>query len=398
MGGRVLVVGASVAGATAAEVLARAGVETLLLERELGRPKPCGGAVPPAAFTEFDIPERVIDRKVRQCVVLSPRGAVVQFPVVGSVPGSDDFVAMVRREVFDGFLRERAQEAGATLMHGGLVRLYVLDDRVEAVYRDSAGRERMVGADAVIGADGAYSTVGKFLGVRQTVSSVGVQERIALPPARLERWAETADMILGPEVSPDFYGWVFPKGDHVTVGVGVGRAHGRKARQFLANLKVRLGSALEGGRVVAFESHGLPMQPCRQLAFDRAMLVGDAAGLVARTSGEGIYWAMRSGAMAAEVLAECADVPSRARLRRYEQRWWGEFGGMYAFLRGLEWWGYGGERQMEVFARMCRNEDVQRLTFDSYMYKRLVRAPWGAQMRMTRDILVNQVAVYTGRG
>lgn len=397
MGSRVLVVGASVAGATAAEVLARAGVETLLLERELRRPKPCGGAVPPAVFSEFGVPESVIDRKVRRCVVVSPRGTVVQFPVAGSVPGSDDFVAMVRREVFDGFLRERAQAAGATLIHGGLVRLYVLDDGVVAVYRDGAGRERLLHADAVIGADGAYSTVGKFLGVRRTVDSVGVQERIALPPARMARWEETADMILGPDVSPDFYGWVFPKGDHVTVGVGVGRAHGRRARRFLENLKARLGDALEGGRVLAFESHGLPMRPARQLAFDRAMLVGDAAGLVARTSGEGIYWGMRSGALAAEVLAGCADVPSRERLRAYERRWWQEFGGMYTFLRVLERWGYGGERQMEVFARMCRNEDVQRLTFDSYMYKRLVPAPWGVQMRMTRDIIANQVGVYMGR-
>lgn len=391
---RVLVVGASVGGSIAAATLANAGVETVMIERELHKPKPCGGAVPPAAFSDFDLPEHLIDRKIHICNVISPSGRTITFPVEGTQPSKQDYVAMVRREVFDGFLRSRAQEQGATLIHGSLQRLYVFDDRVEAVYRDPQGREHMLHAAAVIGADGAYSTTAKFLGLRATPDSVGVQERIALPPEKMARWEHSADMYLGQDVSPDFYGWVFPKGDHVTVGVGVGRAHAREAKTFLHNLKMRLDDALDGGTVLMREAHALPMTPYRHMAFDRAMLVGDAARLVVRTSGEGIYWAMKSGLMAAHVLAEHLDTPSAKHLRAYERRWWREYGSMYGFLRFLEVWGYGNERQMEVFTDMCANKAVQTLTFDSYMHKSMVPAPWLTQMQMTRDIIQSQVRHY----
>lgn len=136
------------------------------------------------------------------------------------------------------------------------------------------------------------------------------------------------------------------------------------------------------------------MEPRPHMAFDRAMLIGDAAGLVVHTSGEGIYWAMKSGQMAAQTLAEYLDAPSAANLRHYERRWWKQYGTMYRFLRFLQIWGYGNERQMEVFTEMCRNYDVQRLTFDSYMHKKMAPAPWLAQLRMTAEIIASEVRNY----
>ena len=67
---------------------------------------------------------------------------------------------------------------------------------------------------------------------------------------------------------------------------------------------------------------------------------------------------------------------------------------MYRFLQWLQKWGYGNERQMEVFTDMCRNKDVQQLTFESYMHKNMARVPWVAQMRMTGDILASQIRHY----
>ncbi len=397
MAQRVLVVGAAVAGAIAAETLAEAGVEAVMIEREVCKPKPCGGAVPPAAFAEFDLPHHLIDRKILHCRVLSPSDRDVSFPVAGTQPSENDYVAMVRREVLDGFLRQRAQQKGATLITGNVLRLYITHDGVEAVYRDAQKKEHIIQAAAVIGADGAYSTVAKFLGLRPAPDSVGLQERVALPPEQMARWETTADMYLGGDISPDFYGWVFPKGDHVAVGVGVGRKHGKNARHFLQNLKERLGPLLEGGNVLMREAHALPMTPYKHMAFDRALLVGDAARLVVRTSGEGIYWAMKSGELAAQVLAEHLDAPTAQNLRAYEQQWWRQYGGMYGFLRLLEVWGYGNERQMEVFTDMCANKAVQTLTFDSYMHKKMAPAPWRTQMGMTRDILVSQARHYLSR-
>jgi geranylgeranyl reductase len=394
---RVLIVGASVGGATAAITLRSLGVEAVLLERELVKAKPCGGAVPPAAFREFDLPQHLIDRKVKNCLIVSPSGQETHVPVAGTTPTADDYVAMVRREVFDSYLRERAQERGATLIHGALTNLEINRSGVVATYRDPAGKEHLLSANVVIGADGAYSPTAKFLGLTPMPRAVAIQERIALPPEKMARWEDTADLYLGYEVSPDLYSWAFPKRDHVAVGIGAGPSHTQVAKQLLANLKRRLGSDLDGGRLLLREAHALPMHPRKHMAFDRAMLIGDAAGLVVHTSGEGIYWAMKSGAMAAQVLADYLDVPSARYLRLYEKRWWRQYGTMYRFLRWLQWWGYGNERQMEVFTEMCRNQDVQRLTFDSYMHKQMAPAPWLVQMRMTRDILVSQVRNYVSR-
>jgi geranylgeranyl reductase len=395
---RVLIVGASVGGATAAITLRGLGVETVLLERELVKAKPCGGAVPPAAFKEFELPTSLIDRKVRHCLVVSPSGQETRIDVAGTVPTPDDYVAMVRREVFDGFLRERAQERGATLIHAQLTNLQVEPRGVTATYRSLAdGREHTLTADAVIGADGAYSPTARFLGLPNLPRAVAIQERIALPDSQMARWESTADLYLGREVSPDLYAWAFPKCDHIAVGIGAGPGYTQRARELLENLKTRLGPSLDGGRLLLREAHALPMEPRKHMAFDRAMLIGDAAGLVVHTSGEGIYWAMKSGQLAAQTLARHLDAPTAANLRAYERAWWKQYGTMYGFLRWLQWWGYGNERQMEVFTEMCRNRDVQRLTFDSYMHKSMAPAPWGAQLKMTGDIIAAQVRNYVRR-
>lgn len=394
MAQRVLIIGASVGGATAAITLRGLGVETVLLEKELEKAKPCGGAVPPAAFTEFDLPQHLIDRKVKHCLIVSPSGQETYVPVAGSTPTDDDYVAMVRREIFDGFLRERAQQRGAELIHAALTGLQVDHGGVRATYRHADGREGAITADVVIGADGAYSPTARFLGLPNLPRCVAIQERIQLPEAQMARWEETADLYLGQEVSPDLYAWAFPKRDHVAVGIGAGPGHTQQARTLLANLKRRLGHALDGGQLILREAHALPMEPRKQLAFDRAMLIGDAAGLVVHTSGEGIYWAMKSGQLAAQTLAQHLDTPSAANLRQYERHWWKQYGTMYQFLRFLQWWGYGNERQMEVFTEMCRNPDVQRLTFDSYMHKQMAPAPWLVQLKMTWDILRSQARNY----
>ncbi|PDW03982.1 geranylgeranyl diphosphate reductase [Candidatus Viridilinea mediisalina] len=398
MAQRVLVVGASVGGAIAAITLRGLGVETVMLEKELVKAKPCGGAIPPVAFTEFDLPQRLIDRKIKYCLMVSPSGQETIVPVAGSVPSDDDYVAMVRREIFDGFLRERAQRRGADLIHGQLLGLEVNHAGVTARYRSMAnGQEQTIQAAAVIGADGCYSPTARMLGLPQMPRAVAIQERIALPEAQMARWAETADLYLGSEVSPDLYAWAFPKCDHIALGIGAGPRYTAHAKRLLSNLKTRLGPAITGGQLLLREAHALPMEPRKHMAFERAMLVGDAAGLVVHTSGEGIYWAMKSGQLAAQTLAHFLDVPSAANLRTYERIWWQEYGLMYNFLRWLQWWGYGNERQMEVFTEMCRNADVQRLTFDSYMYKQMAPAPWLVQMRMTKDIIMAQVRNYLQR-
>ncbi len=381
---RVIVVGGGPGGSIAARTLAEAGIETLLMERELVRPKPCGGAIPPTLVQEFGIPDRLIDRKMTITNVFSPSGQIAAVPVVGSVPTDHDYVGMVRREVFDGYLREQAREAGATLVHGNVSEVVIDPQRdVHVSYRDRDGKTRMLIADAVVGADGAHSQVARSIGVPKRPKALAIQERIALPPAKMKEWEQYAELYLGPEVSPDFYGWVFPKSDHVSVGVGACSVGGGEMRALLANLKERLGPRLEGGKVLRYEAHVLPMKRAPHLSYDRAVLVGDAGGLVVGTSGEGIYWAMKSGLRAAEALVACAAAPTAANLRRaYDRRWNKEYGSMYRFLDFLQDLCFTSDIRREMFTELCRDRDVQRLTFDSYMYKKMARMPWSAQFRL----------------
>lgn len=394
----VLVVGASVGGATAADTLARAGVPVIMLERDTSRIKPCGGAVPPVAFTEFDLPQSLISRKVHRALVHSPTERVVEIEVAGVNQSGDDYIAMCCREVFDAYVRERAVQHGARLVEGQLTQLTFDADGVTVQYRERfGGAAQQLRASVVIGADGAYSTTAKLLGLPNLPRCVAIQERIRLPAAKMARWEDAADLYLGAEVSPDLYAWAFPKSDHVAVGIGTGPAHSKRARELLANLKRRLHADLEGGELLLEEAHALPMQPREHMAFDRAMLIGDAAGLVVNTSGEGIYWAMKSGKMAAETLIAGLPHTSVAVLQQYELQWWKSYGTMYRFLVWLQKWGYGNPRQMEVFTDMCRNQNVQRLTFESYMHKTMTPVPWLAQMSMTADIIAAQVRHYLPR-
>jgi len=392
----ILVVGASVGGSTAANTLVKAGIPVILLERDLNFVKPCGGALPPVAFEEFDIPESLISRKVHKAKIYSPSGRTAEIEVTGLQERNNDYVAMATREDLDPYLRQRAVDNGATLIEGTLTNLEFDADGVTVTYKAKSTRKvETLRVAAVIGADGAYSTTAKLLGQPRLPYCVAIQERIRLPDDKMDRWQDTADLYLGRNVSPDLYAWVFPKSDHVAVGCGAGPGKTKEMRQFLANLKERIEPHIRGGEIFLEEAHALPIHPRDHMAFERAMLVGDAAGLVAGTSGEGIYWAMKSACNAAEVLIRVLPDTSLATLRaEYERKWWKEYGTMYRFLRWLQRWGYGNQRQMEVFTDMCRNKDVQQLTFESYMYKEMAPAPWVAQLRMTADIVVSQVKHY----
>ncbi|MBK7894497.1 MAG: geranylgeranyl diphosphate reductase [Anaerolineaceae bacterium] len=391
----ILVVGASVGGATAANTLALAGLPVVMLERDLNWVKPCGGALPPKAFEEFDLPESLISRKVYKTKIISPSERSTEIEVAGLEKGKHDYVAMACREDLDPFLRQRAVKNGAELIEGQLLDLEVQNEGVLVTYRAKGEREKQTMlVEVVIGADGAYSTTARALGLDRLPRCIAIQERIRLPEDKMARWQETADLYLGHDVSPDLYAWVFPKSDHVAVGCGAGPGNTAEARRLLANLKERIAPMIEGGEVFLEEAHALPMHPRKQIAFERAMLIGDAAGLVVGTSGEGIYWAMKSGKQAAQTLIEVLPDVSEKALRRYEQVWWKEYRTMYRFLQWLQKWGYGNERQMEVFTDMCRNKDVQQLTFESYMHKNMTPVPWLAQMRMTGDILAAQVRHY----
>merc|ERR1719484_232462 len=229
---RVAVVGGGPSGSCAAEILAQEpNIDTYIIERKMDNAKPRGGAIPLCMVDEFDLPSDIIDRKVRKMKMISPSNVEVD---IGSTLKDDEYIGMCRREVMDGYLRDRAIEYGA-------IPINALVTKVEAPTTEG-GRYKII-------------------------------------------YDELAEMYVGDDVSPDFYGWVFPKYEHV--GVGTGTVVNRPGiKMYQDAIRERAGDKIAGGKVIKVEAHPIPEHYRPRRLKHRSMLVGDAAGYVTKCSGE----------------------------------------------------------------------------------------------------------------
>jgi geranylgeranyl reductase len=180
-------------------------------------------------------------------------------------------------------------------------------------------------------------------------------------------------MYVGDDVSPDFYGWVFPKYDHV--GVGTGTVVNRPAiKQYQKAMRDRCADKIEGGKIIKVEAHPIPEHYRPRRVIDRAALVGDAAGYVTKCSGEGIYFAAKSGRMAGEAVskhvAATGRLPTQAEMTQlYIKPYDKLYGPTYTVLDILQRVFYTSNAAREAFVEMCSSDYVQRVTFNSYLDK-----------------------------
>lgn len=389
---RVAVVGSGPAGSSAAETLVKAGIETYLFERKLDNAKPCGGAIPLCMVSEFELPPEIIDRQVRKMKMISPSNIEVN---IGHTLKDDEYIGMCRREVLDGFLRDRAEKLGAKLINGTVYQLDIPQNNIEPYtlhYADHAsgdlkGEMKQLKVDLVIGADGANSRIAKAIDAGDYNYAIAFQERIRLPEDKMAYYEDLAEMYVGNDVSPDFYAWVFPKYDHVAVGTGTMKVNKSLIKDLQAGIRARAARKLEGGEIIKVEAHPIPEHPRPRRVVGRVALVGDAAGTVTKSSGEGIYFAAKSARMCAETIVETSNngqrIPSEEDLKLYLKRWDKRYGMTYLVLDLLQRVFYRTDATREAFVEMCSDVDVQKLTFDSYLYKTVVPANPLIQMKIT---------------
>jgi geranylgeranyl reductase len=172
-------------------------------------------------------------------------------------------------------------------------------------------------------------------------------------------------------VSPDFYGWVFPHGDTISIGTG-SADKGFSLRNAVAKLRADIG--LDGAELIRHEGAPLPMKPLRKWDDgQQVVLAGDAAGVVAPASGEGIYYAMLGGQLAGEAVAEFIESKDPAKLQLARKRFMKEHRMTFLVLGIMQYFWYSTDKRRESFVKMCEDKDVQKLTFESYMNKKLVR-------------------------
>ena len=283
----VIIIGAGPAGSIAAEELSKAKFKVLILEKEkLPRNKVCAGIAPPRIFQFFnDIPKEVIERKFKGYHLFSPLGIEVKSKFLREG-------LILNRTKFDFWLTEKAKNAGAKIGDN----LKVIDiNHLDFNYK------------ILIGADGANSIVRKSIGIKYDADcfALGVQYTIQMENKLIDKlignWFEVHYGVVN-----QGYGWVSPLDNKIKIGIGSTNHEFKKdPKKYLNNFVEKFKEKKEIKRleIIDIDSHLIPAGgPVSKPCSGSVLLAGDAAGFVYPLTGEGIYYAMKSGKVAADAV------------------------------------------------------------------------------------------------
>jgi geranylgeranyl reductase len=299
------------------------------------------------------------------------------------MPVDGSYVGMVDREHFDEFLRARAQLCGAERLSAtyksstrdadGVLRLH---------YETRDGQAGSCRTRLAIGADGALSKIGRdhVKGAEKTKLVFAYHEIVERPETMTSYVPERCDVYYNSRYSPDFYAWVFPHGNTASIGTGSANK-GFALREAVATL--RADAKLDQAHTLRKEGAPIPLKPLKKWDNGKdVLLAGDAAGVVAPASGEGIYYAMLCGELAAQTGLEFLRTGDAKALGSARRTFMRSHGMIFRILAVMQHFWYGNDDRRERFVTMCRDKDVQRLTWASYTEKKLVKANPLAHVRI----------------
>jgi len=331
----VTIVGAGPAGSTTAKFLVEKGFKVILIDKnKFPRDKPCGGGLPFRILDRFKYVDNwdFIESYGYGGIAFSPS---MKYKL--EMEEDKPIAAMALREKFDYKLVKLAVKNGAVLKDGKAVEdIKILKDRVKIFLDDGSN----IDSEIVVGADGVWSTVAKKTGLRQKNIKMGV---CVLQEYKLDE--ETLDKFFGKSrfcyihnrfQNLDGYGWVFPKKEHLNIGVGEILTHrGSSTKNNLLKIYEEYIKTLKKDKIIPenikiekFKGGALPVVPLEKTYCDRVILVGDAAGFINPISGEGIYYAMSSGEIAARIISEALEKGeiNEQFLSKYQKAWKKDFG------------------------------------------------------------------------
>lgn len=314
----ILVVGGGPGGAVAARTAAEAGLSVLLVEKRsaVGVPVRSGESIRKDELLEFiDADKRFISAEINSVVLIEPDG---------SMNGSTEGVEYILdRKIFNRELVWRAAEAGAEIqVHARAASPIMEGEKVCGAVIEQHGKTYDVRAKVVIAADGVESKFAKWAGIDTTIPLNGIKSCVQYVVNDIDIDEKTKLFYILPEDDTGGYIWIFPKGKRcANIGVGIPGTDGYKARDYLDSF---IEKKFPNGKITEVSAGGVPV--CRLLnetAADGLLVVGDAARLSNSVTGCGIYNAMFTGRLAAEVavLAVENGDTSKEFLMAYDKAW-----------------------------------------------------------------------------
>jgi len=357
----VVVVGAGPAGSTAAKFLSEKGISVLLVDKsKFPRDKSCGGGMPIRVLKEYKYIEEsdLIESCSYGGFAYSP-----SLKFTGEVKRNEPYIAMVLRKKFDFGLVNFAIKGGATFIDGISVDdIEILKDKVKILFNDGTEVESRI----VVGADGVWSDVAIKTGLSQKHKNYGLSifQEYSMDIQTLDQYFTKKRLFHVHFFVKGIngYGWVFPKKEHINIGVV--EMQRKKNSEEKTNLKKVFNEYIQllkeneiipsNLKVGKLKGAALPNCPVEKTYADRILLCGDAAGLVHPLTGEGIEYAMSSGRIAADVIAEALEVDDTSAkfLSKYEKLWKKEFGKtIKLFLRTSKRWEKMTEKLIKLLSR-----------------------------------------------
>jgi len=332
----VAIIGAGPAGSTAAKFLAEKDLKIILIDKsKFPRDKPCAGGLPSRVFKRFPY---IKDNGLIESFSYGGYALSPSLKYKAEVKQKDPIVGMVLRKKFDKSLVQLAEDKGAKLIDGNAVNdLKISDDKVKINLNDKTSIESKI----VIGADGVWSVVSKKAGLMTSNRPYGmcIFNEYRLDEDEIENlYGKERMCYLHLKFKDIFgYGWVFPKKQHVNIGIGMllpkkylneqKRSILDVYKDYFSNLKKNkiIPNDLEIGKCCG---GALPFSPLEKTYSHRILVVGDAAGFINPLTGEGIYYAMSSGEIAAKVICNSLEVndSSGQYLSKYQDIWKEDFG------------------------------------------------------------------------
>ncbi len=288
----VIIVGAGPAGTAVAKEIKKSDFSFILIDKStFPRKKVCAGVLPPRIYSEMNIPNELLERELLGYRLYSPSGRM--FESTFTKPG-----LIVDRSRFDEYLIKKLEKK--------ILKLNVINLRFHDRYLEVIGKNNSYKAKFVVGADGVNSIVRKSIGISLNTVAIAAQFEISLSQDeitnRIGNWFEVYYLI------PFGYGWISPLKNKLKVGIGsISQELMKNTKESLYKFMNHplLKTKIKDGKIQNFELHKIPMSgPLQQLVADRTILAGDAGGFVYPGTGEGIYYAIKSGRLAGEVVID----------------------------------------------------------------------------------------------